>query len=73
MQVNSKANTHTKKDCATCLGVHNDAIHEATLRVRVWHRDQLAYRTMTVELRDPPPVMTLRLTNTELIGCSEQP
>ena len=31
-------------ECVTCLGPHEDEIHEATTRVREWFRRELARR-----------------------------
>jgi len=42
----SKEHEH---ECPTCLGVHDEAIHSATMSIHLWLREQVAYRTMTIE------------------------
>jgi hypothetical protein len=49
MQVDRKRK-QTKRECATCLGVHNEAIHDATVNIHQWFRDQIAYQTMMTDL-----------------------
>jgi hypothetical protein len=35
------ASTSTKNDCRVCLGIHDEQIHLATLRIHKWWRQSL--------------------------------
>ena len=40
-------------DCTVCLGKHDQEIHEATRRVRLWFRDQTTLGMSKVEKGQP--------------------
>jgi hypothetical protein len=44
------ASTSTKNDCRVCLGIHDEQIHLATLRIHKWWRQLLmSYLSEPVE------------------------
>jgi len=47
---NKRTNEH-EDECPTCLGEHDEGIHAATTDIHLWLRQQMAYRTTTIEMR----------------------
>lgn len=48
------ASTSTKNDCRVCLGIHDEQIHLATLRIHKWWRQSLmSYLSEPVEADAP--------------------
>jgi hypothetical protein len=48
MNVRNGKLVEIRPECAVCMGLHDQAIHDATVEIRLWFRREIARRTDSV-------------------------
>jgi hypothetical protein len=47
-----KQKTSQDNECATCLGTHDQATHDATVSIRLWLRDRITSKLMPARVSE---------------------